>query len=206
MMSPAVSGEQLGLFLLRKDSERRSTLHRVLTDYIGQVLHNINESLPQVYICTCAAVVSMHGVAHCAKWNEWEVKGFFENSNCCLLSCRLKSRASALSTSSSWSVACEKTSAPQTGSSWPTDSWSCALACMMMQCLSAACRRHSSASRTLYVTVKMQWLLLWAFQRLFIYTCTKCKSCIAKYTVMFHIGEEGATATASETPLDVCSG
>ncbi|KAG7336155.1 hypothetical protein KOW79_000848 [Hemibagrus wyckioides] len=47
MMSPAVSGEQLGLFLLRKDSERRSTLHRVLTDYISQVLHNINESLPQ---------------------------------------------------------------------------------------------------------------------------------------------------------------
>ncbi|XP_053488227.1 mitogen-activated protein kinase kinase kinase 5 isoform X1 [Ictalurus furcatus] len=47
MMSPAVSGENLGLFLLRKDSERRSTLHRVLTDYISQVLHNINESLPQ---------------------------------------------------------------------------------------------------------------------------------------------------------------
>ncbi|KAB5586332.1 hypothetical protein PHYPO_G00000380 [Pangasianodon hypophthalmus] len=47
MMSPAVSGEQLGLFLLRKDSERRNTLHRVLTDYISHVLHNINESLPQ---------------------------------------------------------------------------------------------------------------------------------------------------------------
>ncbi|GAA6103041.1 mitogen-activated protein kinase kinase kinase 5 [Tachysurus ichikawai] len=47
MMSPAVSGEHLGLFLLRKDSERRSTLHRVLTDYISQVLDNINESLPQ---------------------------------------------------------------------------------------------------------------------------------------------------------------
>ncbi|KAM9488242.1 mitogen-activated protein kinase kinase kinase 5 isoform 2-T2 [Clarias gariepinus] len=47
MMSPAVSGEHLGLFLLRKDSERRSTLHRVLTDYISQVVHNINESLPQ---------------------------------------------------------------------------------------------------------------------------------------------------------------
>ncbi|TSK34920.1 Mitogen-activated protein kinase kinase kinase 5 [Bagarius yarrelli] len=47
MMSPAVSGEHLGLFLLRKDSERRSTLHRVLTEYISQVLLNINESLPQ---------------------------------------------------------------------------------------------------------------------------------------------------------------
>ncbi|XP_060778179.1 mitogen-activated protein kinase kinase kinase 5 [Neoarius graeffei] len=46
-ISPSVSGEQLGLFLLRKDSARRSTLHRVLTDYIGQVLHNISESLPQ---------------------------------------------------------------------------------------------------------------------------------------------------------------
>lgn len=67
MMSPAVSGENLGLFLLRKDSERRSTLHRVLTDYISQVLHNINESLPQVYICTHAAFVSVCGFVHCTK-------------------------------------------------------------------------------------------------------------------------------------------
>uniref|UniRef100_A0AAY4D4V8 mitogen-activated protein kinase kinase kinase n=1 Tax=Denticeps clupeoides TaxID=299321 RepID=A0AAY4D4V8_9TELE len=34
LSSPAVSGEHLGLFLLRKDSERRATLHRVLTEYI----------------------------------------------------------------------------------------------------------------------------------------------------------------------------
>lgn len=53
-ISPSVSGEQLGLFLLRKDSARRSTLHRVLTDYIGQVLHNISESLPQVHVSTCS--------------------------------------------------------------------------------------------------------------------------------------------------------
>uniref|UniRef100_A0A8C7GIX2 mitogen-activated protein kinase kinase kinase n=1 Tax=Oncorhynchus kisutch TaxID=8019 RepID=A0A8C7GIX2_ONCKI len=32
--SPATSGENLGLFLLRKDSERRATLHRILTEYI----------------------------------------------------------------------------------------------------------------------------------------------------------------------------
>uniref|UniRef100_A0A8B9JW54 mitogen-activated protein kinase kinase kinase n=1 Tax=Astyanax mexicanus TaxID=7994 RepID=A0A8B9JW54_ASTMX len=37
MASPAVSGENLGLFLLRKDSERRDTLHRVLTDHISHV-------------------------------------------------------------------------------------------------------------------------------------------------------------------------
>ncbi|KAF7708726.1 mitogen-activated protein kinase kinase kinase 5 [Silurus meridionalis] len=47
MMSPSATGENLGLFLLRKDSERRNTLHRVLTDYISEVLQNITESLPQ---------------------------------------------------------------------------------------------------------------------------------------------------------------
>ncbi|XP_062847445.1 mitogen-activated protein kinase kinase kinase 5 [Trichomycterus rosablanca] len=47
MTSPAVSGENLGLFLLRKDSERRDTLHKVLTDYISHVVQNIQDSLPQ---------------------------------------------------------------------------------------------------------------------------------------------------------------
>uniref|UniRef100_A0A8B9R9M8 mitogen-activated protein kinase kinase kinase n=1 Tax=Astyanax mexicanus TaxID=7994 RepID=A0A8B9R9M8_ASTMX len=47
MASPAVSGENLGLFLLRKDSERRDTLHRVLTDHISHVVAHIQESLPQ---------------------------------------------------------------------------------------------------------------------------------------------------------------
>uniref|UniRef100_A0A671S4L3 mitogen-activated protein kinase kinase kinase n=1 Tax=Sinocyclocheilus anshuiensis TaxID=1608454 RepID=A0A671S4L3_9TELE len=35
--SPAGSGENLGLFVLRKDSERRDTLHRILTEYISNV-------------------------------------------------------------------------------------------------------------------------------------------------------------------------
>uniref|UniRef100_A0AAY4D573 mitogen-activated protein kinase kinase kinase n=1 Tax=Denticeps clupeoides TaxID=299321 RepID=A0AAY4D573_9TELE len=47
LSSPAVSGEHLGLFLLRKDSERRATLHRVLTEYITNVVHDIQDILPQ---------------------------------------------------------------------------------------------------------------------------------------------------------------
>uniref|UniRef100_A0A7N8XLV2 mitogen-activated protein kinase kinase kinase n=1 Tax=Mastacembelus armatus TaxID=205130 RepID=A0A7N8XLV2_9TELE len=46
--SPATTEENIGLFMLRKDSERRATLHRVLTDYISHVLANIQESVPQV--------------------------------------------------------------------------------------------------------------------------------------------------------------
>lgn len=45
--SPASSGENLGLFMLRKDSERRDTLHRILTEYISLVVQNIQETLPQ---------------------------------------------------------------------------------------------------------------------------------------------------------------
>ncbi|XP_029307843.1 mitogen-activated protein kinase kinase kinase 5 [Cottoperca gobio] len=47
MSSPAASDENIGLFMLRKDSERRATLHRVLTDYISHVVFNIQESVPQ---------------------------------------------------------------------------------------------------------------------------------------------------------------
>ncbi|XP_069393098.1 mitogen-activated protein kinase kinase kinase 5 [Paralichthys olivaceus] len=47
MCSPASTGENIGLFMLRKDSERRATLHRVLNDYIGHVINNIQESVPQ---------------------------------------------------------------------------------------------------------------------------------------------------------------
>ncbi|KAJ3597248.1 hypothetical protein NHX12_000776, partial [Muraenolepis orangiensis] len=44
--SPAAPGENLGLFLLRKDSERRATLHRVLTDYMATVVTHVQDALP----------------------------------------------------------------------------------------------------------------------------------------------------------------
>ncbi|XP_071326030.1 mitogen-activated protein kinase kinase kinase 5 [Trachinotus anak] len=47
MSSPASTEENIGLFMLRKDSERRDTLHRVLTEYISHVIFNIQDSLPQ---------------------------------------------------------------------------------------------------------------------------------------------------------------
>ncbi|KAM9310595.1 mitogen-activated protein kinase kinase kinase 5 isoform 2-T2 [Pholidichthys leucotaenia] len=47
MSSPAATEESVGLFMLRKDSERRATLHKVLTDYISHVISNIQESVPQ---------------------------------------------------------------------------------------------------------------------------------------------------------------
>uniref|UniRef100_A0A8C1YMH9 mitogen-activated protein kinase kinase kinase n=1 Tax=Cyprinus carpio TaxID=7962 RepID=A0A8C1YMH9_CYPCA len=45
--SPPSSSKNLGLFMLRKDSERRDTLHRILTEYISNVVQNIQETLPQ---------------------------------------------------------------------------------------------------------------------------------------------------------------
>ncbi|XP_076008745.1 mitogen-activated protein kinase kinase kinase 5 [Genypterus blacodes] len=47
MSSPASTEENMGLFLLRKDSERRATLHRVLTDYINLVVSNVRDALPR---------------------------------------------------------------------------------------------------------------------------------------------------------------
>lgn len=44
LSSPCPTGESVGLFMLRKDSERRATLYRVLTDYINLVVSNIEES------------------------------------------------------------------------------------------------------------------------------------------------------------------
>uniref|UniRef100_A0A672H145 mitogen-activated protein kinase kinase kinase n=1 Tax=Salarias fasciatus TaxID=181472 RepID=A0A672H145_SALFA len=44
LSSPAATEENIGLFMLRKDSERRATLHRVLTDYINNVVSNIQEA------------------------------------------------------------------------------------------------------------------------------------------------------------------
>ncbi|XP_029959193.1 mitogen-activated protein kinase kinase kinase 5 [Salarias fasciatus] len=46
LSSPAATEENIGLFMLRKDSERRATLHRVLTDYINNVVSNIQEAVP----------------------------------------------------------------------------------------------------------------------------------------------------------------
>uniref|UniRef100_A0A665TG25 mitogen-activated protein kinase kinase kinase n=1 Tax=Echeneis naucrates TaxID=173247 RepID=A0A665TG25_ECHNA len=48
MSSPASTEENIGLFMLRKDSERRHTLHRVLTEYISHVISNMQECVPQV--------------------------------------------------------------------------------------------------------------------------------------------------------------
>ncbi|KAL0984746.1 hypothetical protein UPYG_G00146320 [Umbra pygmaea] len=50
MASPATAGENMGLFLLRKDSERRATLHRVLTEYITDVVDHIQETVPQTEV------------------------------------------------------------------------------------------------------------------------------------------------------------
>ncbi|KAM9724383.1 mitogen-activated protein kinase kinase kinase 5 [Menidia menidia] len=47
MSSPASTDENISLFMLRKDSERRATLHRVLTDYVSNVVSNIQQSVPQ---------------------------------------------------------------------------------------------------------------------------------------------------------------
>ena len=56
LSSPSGSGENLGLFLLRKDSERRATLHRVLTEYNDSVVRNIQDTLPQVHLTVCVCV------------------------------------------------------------------------------------------------------------------------------------------------------
>ncbi|KAK2844874.1 hypothetical protein Q5P01_011533 [Channa striata] len=47
MSSPTTTMENTGLFMLRKDSERRATLHRILTNSISHVISNIQESVPQ---------------------------------------------------------------------------------------------------------------------------------------------------------------
>lgn len=48
MSSPSSTEESTGLFMLRKDSERRATLHRVLTEHISNVVSSIQQSVPQV--------------------------------------------------------------------------------------------------------------------------------------------------------------
>uniref|UniRef100_A0A8C1T3T7 mitogen-activated protein kinase kinase kinase n=1 Tax=Cyprinus carpio TaxID=7962 RepID=A0A8C1T3T7_CYPCA len=51
------SSKNLGLFMLRKDSERRDTLHRILTEYISLVVQNIQESLPKVHSHTIVKLI-----------------------------------------------------------------------------------------------------------------------------------------------------
>ncbi|XP_072572359.1 mitogen-activated protein kinase kinase kinase 5 isoform X1 [Paramormyrops kingsleyae] len=46
-ISPFTTGENLGLFLLRKVSERRTTLNSILCENINTVVSNIQEMLPQ---------------------------------------------------------------------------------------------------------------------------------------------------------------
>uniref|UniRef100_A0A8D3DAF8 mitogen-activated protein kinase kinase kinase n=1 Tax=Scophthalmus maximus TaxID=52904 RepID=A0A8D3DAF8_SCOMX len=61
MSSPASTEENIGLFMLRKDSERRATLHRVLTDYNGHVISNIQESVPQGSSLTADHITKLIG-------------------------------------------------------------------------------------------------------------------------------------------------
>uniref|UniRef100_A0A8C4EKF6 mitogen-activated protein kinase kinase kinase n=1 Tax=Dicentrarchus labrax TaxID=13489 RepID=A0A8C4EKF6_DICLA len=61
MCSPASTEENIGLFMLRKDSERRATLHRVLTDYISLVVFNIQESVPQGSSITADHITQLIG-------------------------------------------------------------------------------------------------------------------------------------------------
>uniref|UniRef100_A0A672H4N1 mitogen-activated protein kinase kinase kinase n=1 Tax=Salarias fasciatus TaxID=181472 RepID=A0A672H4N1_SALFA len=59
LSSPAATEENIGLFMLRKDSERRATLHRVLTDYINNVVSNIQEAVPHGSSLTAAHITKL---------------------------------------------------------------------------------------------------------------------------------------------------
>lgn len=84
--SPACSGENLGLFMLRKDSERRDTLHRILTEYISLVVQNIQETLPQVHSHTTVSP-EMLDVEFCLTTSSLSQMPFLECLNdsdtCC---------------------------------------------------------------------------------------------------------------------------
>uniref|UniRef100_A0A8C5CEQ9 Protein kinase domain-containing protein n=1 Tax=Gadus morhua TaxID=8049 RepID=A0A8C5CEQ9_GADMO len=58
--SPAAAGESPGLFLLRKDSERRATLHRVLSDHIGPVVAHVQD-LGGVSVLTADHILHLIG-------------------------------------------------------------------------------------------------------------------------------------------------
>ena len=45
---PSPEEKDSGFFMLRKDSERRATLHRILTEDQDKVVRNLMESLAQV--------------------------------------------------------------------------------------------------------------------------------------------------------------
>uniref|UniRef100_A0A672H4D5 mitogen-activated protein kinase kinase kinase n=1 Tax=Salarias fasciatus TaxID=181472 RepID=A0A672H4D5_SALFA len=59
LSSPAATEENIGLFMLRKDSERRATLHRVLTDYINNVVSNIQEAYGEGSSLTAAHITKL---------------------------------------------------------------------------------------------------------------------------------------------------
>ncbi|XP_067093839.1 mitogen-activated protein kinase kinase kinase 5 isoform X3 [Osmerus mordax] len=67
--SPSATGENLGLFLLRKDSERRATLHRVLTDDISHVLANIQDTLPPKKEGACVTAEHICDLIGCLREN-----------------------------------------------------------------------------------------------------------------------------------------
>jgi hypothetical protein len=64
---PSPEEKDSGFFMLRKDSERRATLHRILTEDQDKVVRNLMESLaqvklligisfPKVCVCVCVCV------------------------------------------------------------------------------------------------------------------------------------------------------
>lgn len=69
MSSPASTGESVGLFMLRKDSERRATLYKVLNDYISLVVSNVQESVPQIGDGSCLTADNITELISCMRNN-----------------------------------------------------------------------------------------------------------------------------------------
>lgn len=54
---PSPEEKDPGFFMLRKDSERRATLHRILTEDRDKIVTNLQETLTQVSILTMALIL-----------------------------------------------------------------------------------------------------------------------------------------------------